>query len=389
MRIRPVHALVALCAAMGTVSAQWHKPDYEDLTIVRNRRWSKKEFWEIRSGVLTGRPNSTNAQRFSEDRTSADGHVYYHAEGAFDRPQSQLDAYVGRDGTYLGWIEGNPNSSQGYSRFELHGRQWGHFIREGFYQSRDFVPVGVYRARDWRARLSFASFIAEGIRMEAGAFYGANEFERYSATAANFRIPDDYNVYGASLRLEENKLERDQMTYLPFRGHILSVWVDREWNQSNTSFGIAGRQTSLPSAVVRGGAHLEYYFPYTNTGTFILTADGGAGPSNDRVWIHDASKPIGQMWIDGRVDYRILVSDTLTIRPGARLQWLRIDDEFGVSKDKMVFWGAQAEIRLDSSENLAFVLEYSFLSNQSRRPIALKKDSIGEHRLFFGIEFRP
>lgn len=366
----------------------WRAPSYKDLTIVRNRPWAKADFLEFRAGATAAFPSGSDDARGAEDALAADGHVYWRKTQAFGR-QGRMDTYIGRDGAYWGLTEGDPAGQGGYSRIEVFGRQWGQFVREGFYRSDDFVPVGQYKMRDWRARLSFATRFAQSLRGEIGGFYGRNKFSRYKRTATAYRLPDNYAVYGASALVEDNKLQIDPSSSLPSQGFLLAAWVEREWNTSDNIFGIAGRESALPSAVVRGGGHLEWYFPYTNTGTWIFEADAGVSPKDDRVQIYDASKPVGQIWVDARIQYRLLLGSTLSIIPGLRAQWVRITDEFNTKRTDELFFGAQVEVRADFSENLAVAFEYSFLSNESREPVFFHDDTIGVHRFFVGVEFRP
>jgi len=387
VRSTAVSVVLGLSLA-APLAAQRHKPSYADLTLVRNRPWANASFLELRGGLAAGFPGNIDAANLADNEYGPEGSVYYHEDHAFGR-EGRFDGYVGNDGAYAGLTEGDPAVTRGYSRLELFGRQWGHFGREGFYESDDFTLVGSYRSRDWRGRLSFATQAAKTLKGEVGVFYGQNSFDRYSKTADNFTIPDDYSVWGFTMILEDNTLELDRRSALPLKGWILSAWVTREWNDSNKLFGITGRESSLPSSVFRGGAHLEWYSPYTNTTTFVVTADGSIAPEDDRVWIYDPSKPIGQMWVDGRIDARILLNDTFTLTPGLRGQWIRIFDELATSKDSKVFFGGQVELRADFGESFALILEYSYLSNESRRPVSLSDDTTGQHRLFFGFEFRP
>jgi len=380
-------AVLALVFA-GSLTAQFQTPTYRDLTVVRNRPWARNEFLEFRAGVLGTIPSGEDEGRLATREFGIDGHAFLH-QNKNPSGGPSIDAYVGRDGAYFGWREGNLQTQRGYTRFEVHGRQWGNFVREGFYNSDNFVPVGSYRMRDWRASLSFATTIGEGIKAEFGGFYGQNQFDRYGDTSPSYTIPENYNVWGVSIKAEENKLEVDPQTNLAFRGSLFSLWADREWNDNNGLFGTAGRETSLPAAVIRGGGHLEYYAPYTNTGTFILQVDGAVAPDDDRVWIYDASKPVGQIYGDLRVDYRWLLSNTLTFRPRFQVQYIKIANEFSTSTDNKFFVGGGAELRFDASESFAIVLEYSYLSNQSREPVLIDRDTIGEHRAFLGVEFRP
>ena len=376
-----------LCLALPGI-AQHSLPNYRDLTITRHRPWAMKEFLEFRAGLLGSLAEGEDIARFVEDSDGFDGHVFVRKNNVLSN-SDRVDAYIGRDGFYASLINGDPVRQPGYTRFEFHGRQWGHFIREGFYQSDKFIPTGFYNAKDWRARILFATTIQEGFKGEFGPFIGNNEFSRNEQTDNNFVIPDDYTTYGVSLRLEENKLSTDPASYLPQKGFLLSLWMDREWNDSNVQFGSLGRRSSLPSVITRGGAHLEYYIPQTQTGTIIINADAAMSPDDDRIQIYDSSKPIGETFVDIRVDYRILLSDSWSFIPGIRGQWVSVADEFNTSTDSEIFWGVQAALRYDPSSSFAIVAEYSFLTNESREPISIANDSLGEHRFFFGFEWRP
>lgn len=388
MRFWPMALALGLGVLPPAALAQRHKPSYSDLVLVRNRRWAKPSFIEVRAGAVAGFAGSEDAARLAEDEIGPEGHVYIRQQKAFGR-DARFDGYVGTDGAYVGLTEGDPQKTPGYSRLELFGRQWGHFIREGFYTSDDFVVVGSYRATDWRARLSFATRVSDTLRGEISGFYGRNSFDEYSKTDTAFTIPDDYSAYGVTLTVEDNTVQFDRQSLLPYRGYVLTAWITREWNDSDRLFGIVGRESSLPSAVLRGGAHLDWYLPYTNSMTFIATVDGAIAPEDDRIWIYDASKPVGEIWVDGRLDLRLLLGGPFTFTPGVRAQWVRIDDQFATTTDDKFFFGAQTALRADFSENFALALEYSFLNNESRRPVSLSNDSLGEHRLWFGFEFRP
>lgn len=381
--------LLSLILIAAPLRAQEHKPSYADLTLVRNRTWAKQNFLEVRAGAIAGLAGDQDTPRFVEDEFGPQGHVYLRKEGAFGR-EGRLDAYVGTDGIYAGLTEGNPTTAKGYSRLEIFARQWGHFVREGFYASDDFVPVGLYESRDWRARLSFATQMSPTLKAEIAGFYGQHDFERNSQTDPNFTIPDDYSSYGVTLIFEDNRVQIDRNTLLPYQGYLVTAWITREWNDSERRFGITGRESRLPSAVLRGGAHLEWYLPYTNMLTFIVSGDAGIGPDDDRVWIYTATnKPVGEIFVDGRLDLRFVLSDLFTVTPGVRAQWIQIADQFASSEETELFFGAQVGLRADFSESLALTLDYSYLTNESRRPVSLSRDTLGQHRVFFGFEFRP
>jgi hypothetical protein len=375
-------APVSLLPAQGTSTAS-----YRDMILVRNRPWAEQTFLEVAGGVIGSMPQDKDELRFAESQVSWDGHVMFH-EGKFLERDGRLDVYAGKDGAYAGVTEGDPNASRGYSRLEVFGRQWGQFIREGFYQGDDFIPVGVYEHRDWQARLSFATQLSQSLRGEAFTFYGQHKFDPNSQTNPAYTLPDDYSVYGFGAIVEDNTLQISKRTNLPEQGYLLSVWITQEWNDSERLFGITGNESELPKSVLRGGAHLEWWLPHSANGTFAIVVDGAFSPEEDRLFIYDAAKPVGQIWVDGRLDYRFLLSDLISVRPGVRAQWVRIADEFATGTDDEFFFGAQAELRLDFSANFALTAWYSYLTNQSQPPVNLDEDSLGEHRAYAGFELR-
>ena len=111
---------------------------------------------------------------------------------------------------------------------------------------------------------------------------------------------------------------------------LISLGCSKNLADSERLFGITGNETELPKAVLRGGAHLEWWLPHSANGTFAVVLDGAMSPDDDRLFIYDAAKPVGQIWVDGRLDYRFLLSDLISVRPGVRAQFALI---CGVSDD--------------------------------------------------------
>lgn len=389
-RVAPLLGVLAFVGFLTpSLSSQEHKPTYNDLTVVRNRRWAKTDFFEVRAGLMGIMPSGEDATRFAEKDYNLQGQAYYRSSKPFGR-EGRLEVYAGRDGAYASLVDGNPDApNKGYSRIEIHGRPWGAFQREGFYDGDNFQAVGFYRMKDWRVKASFATNFAKGLKGEAGAFYGHNSFSRSSQTAPGFTIPPGFKVYGFNAHIEDNGIQIDQQSHLPQKGALFSIWIEREWNDNNDAFGTLGNETSLPAAVMRGGGHMEYYAPYTTNGTWVLSADAAMAAEDDRIFINDAGKPIGKMWVDGRIDYRLLLGDHLTLTPGFRAQWVKVAGQFGTGTDTKFFFGGQVELRYDFAESFALTAEYSYLSNESRSPISFTKDGLGEHRFFIGFEFRP
>ncbi|PIE25617.1 MAG: hypothetical protein CSA62_00775 [Planctomycetota bacterium] len=367
---------------------QGHKPNFYDLTTVRNRTWAKDTWAEVRVGGLMNLPESENKARFTTEETLPFGSVYYRQRSAFGQ-ESRLDGYVGVDGIYGSITEGDPAKDARYSRIEFEAKQWASYHREGFYDGDDFVPTAIYERNYWKGRLSFAMQFTESIKGEAGPFFGQNRFDRNKQTPSGYKLPDGHNAYGFHFRAEDNTLQYDPRTLLPMAGYIATIWGEREWNDSSGDLGFGGRLRELPKSLWRAGAHLELYVPYTHTGAFIFQADGGWCAEDDYLYMHDAGKPIGEIWVDLRLDYRQLFGSFLSVTPGIRGQWVRLHDEFfGKSKNKF-FFGFQLEARVDFSESWGISAEYSYLQNASREAFSVDEDKLGEHRVFVGVEFRP
>jgi hypothetical protein len=287
-----------------------------------------------------------------EDEAGIVGSVYYRQRNAIGR-ENRLDVYAGIDGIYASITEGDPQKDANYTRLEVEARQWASYYREGYYDGDDFTPTAVFDHTFWKARLSYSTQLSETIRGEAGPFFGQHSFDRSSRTPAAYQLPDDHNVYGVHVRVEDSTLQYDKRTLLPQAGYLASAWFEREWNDSSADIGFAGNRQSMPEAVWRGGGHLEYYVPYTNTGAFVLEADGAWFADNDYVQIHSTDKPVGEIWVDVRLDYRQLLGDYLTIKPGIRGQWIRLHDQLFQSSDDEFFYGAQLEVRLDLGESFS------------------------------------
>jgi hypothetical protein len=369
--------------AAGAARAQTRDdPTFDDLMLVRGRPTAYRELLQIRAGLLGGIPASEDEENGLERKYSPDGHVYYLSDALMGR-DTQTVLYGGRDGVYAAFKQGSFEQVGSESRIELFGRLWP-FYREGFYEDGDFVSVGRYEGRDVGGRLGFSSLLQEGMRIEIAGKYTRHSFDRNDDTAPEYTIPEDFNSYGVRLTAEHNTMTLDRRIHWPVAGFIATAFVEVEWNDSKGRFGITGRISELPSRLVRGGGRLEYLYPASESGTWAVTVDAGMSDEKDRTVVYDAQKPLGDLWVDGSVGYRLMLGETTGVTPGVKGQWLRLEDEFGRGSDNEFFVGGYLKVRGDVSESVSVVVEYSYLSNPSREPVSISEDTLGEHRVFVG-----
>lgn len=384
MRIRET---AAACAGVLLLTGGLLAQTYQDLTLVRNRPSQWTSLLQVRAGWLGSLANKTDEPAGLEDTNALDGHVYFR-DDRFGGREGVLQAYAGRDGGYLG-VKDNLMMGQGnQTNFELFGRLWP-FYREGFYRGDDFVPTGRYEGRDYGAALGFSREVDEALRLEVGVFYKRFSFERNGATALNFVIPEDFNAYGGRAILEHNTLQLGRGHGRPEQGFIFTALVEREQNDSNESFGTTGTYTSsLPSGLWRGRGHLEWYFPQTDSGIWELKADASWSDEKDRVYNNDASKPIGNLWVDATFGFRIEFGNGLALAPYVQGQYIKILEEDGVKSKQKTFFGGGLRSVFDIGENISLYADYSYLSNESRAPVSTSKDTYGEQQFFIGAEVR-
>lgn len=374
------HASLALASLLlaGPLIAQ----SYDELTMHRRRPVPYSSLLQIRAGALGGFPDEEVEAFGREDDFSFDGHIYYHDE-RFGERELGLDAYAGRDGAVLALTQMPPGQSG--QRLELTTR-YIPFYREGFYSRGDFIPTGRYEGNDYSAYLGLNNEAADGLLVEVGGFWRDFSFDRNSQTGS-FIIPDDYTAYGIRSYLEQNTLTLDRQTGAPIGGFLLTVRIEREWNDSDISFGTPLYQSRLPSAVWRGAGALEWYIPQGTLGTWDVQVRGQVSDPDDRVYNNDAQKPNGQLWVDGDLGFRFAFGG-LYLTPLAKFQFLQTVNENGVGRADDFFFGAGAKIRYDVNEWLSFYADYSYLENESRPSVSLNEDHYGSHQFAFGGEFR-
>jgi hypothetical protein len=263
------------------------------------------------------------------------------------------------------------------------------FYREGFYRDDRYVPVGRYEGDDYGAALSASRLLGEGFRAEIGGFYRRYDFSRTGTTAANYIVPDDYNGYGGRIILEHDTLVLERRSGRPDGGFLFTILVEREQNDSERRFGTIGiYETTLPSGLWRGHGHLEWFFPHRESSTFALFLDGSVSDEKDRVYNYDATKPIGNLWFDAKLQWRWDVSQSLSVAPFGHAQYVRVLEETGFSADNDVFLGGGVQGRFDLGDSVSVLAIYSYLDNENRETVSPTKDTMGEHQVFAGLEVR-
>lgn len=381
----PLLAAALLPALLSMVASALPAQSYRDLMTVRNREQTARSLLQFRIGLNADIAEDENEANGEEDGYAAGGFIYYHQKGAFGEKWT-ADAYVGRDGLYLGFKDETFPGKQEQARLEFFGRLFS-FYREGYFDDGDFISTGRYEAKDWGARLSYGREVDNNTRLEFGPFFHSYDFDRNSDTAADYVIPDDYNAYGGRLVYEQNTLTLSRNHGLPEQGLLLNLAVEREQNNSNRTFGvIAFNESRLPSGLWRGEGHLEFYHTDPGGSTWEVTVDAQLTDEDDRVFNNDAEKPNGYLWVDGTVGYRMVFMDALFVTPFGEVQFLRALDDDGSSSDNETFFGGGVNIAFPFGEGMALVASYSYLSNASRPPVKFDQDTFGEHQFFVGID---
>ena len=304
-------ASLILVGALSTASlcAQ----SYDDFTKVRKRPTIYSSIFKFRGGIRGGLAEDEIKANGQEDEFSIDGSAFYRDEH-FSERDVELEAYAGTDGAFITMEEYTPGSGGG--RFEVSMR-YAQFFREGFYRKKDFIPTGRYEGTDVTVYLGLGTEPAEGAILEGGPFFRRYSFDSNSDTLPSFIVPDNYDGYGVRSYIEENTLALDRATGRSSEGHILSVRIEREWNDSRDSFGTPLFQTRLPSSVWRVNVHGEVFIPQSGFGTWVIDGDGQWSDRDDRVFNNEAQKPQGFLWVDGEVGFRF------DVNPGAAFDRLK------------------------------------------------------------------
>lgn len=320
-----------------------------------------------------------------DDEIAFDGSVLYHDEALAGR-DGGLDVYGGRDGFLLGFREGDARGNDTVSRLQITSRIWP-FYREGYYDDGRFVPTGRYEGTDYEAYLGFGREAAQDLFVEMGPYYRRNQFESNEQTEPTYTVPGDYAAYGIRIFLEQNTVQIDRRTGMARDGYILTVLLEREWNDSDAEFG--GLWTSsLPSAVFRGRGRMEWYIPSGSESAFEIFASGAMADETDRIVNYDASRPQGHIYGDLQVRYRLPIGDWLSIAPFGHMQYAQAVAEDGSGGGDEFFFGGGAEAFVHLGDMVSLNAWYSYLDNESRPSVSIQEDIHGEHMFYAGMVVR-
>ena len=189
--------------------------------------------------------------------------------------------------------------------------------------------------------------------------------------------------------LEQHSVQMDRRRGVPRDGFVLSVIGEREWNDSNTLFGVTDAfETELPKAVWRVRGRLEWYIPGSDQVTWEIFANGGWQDRSDRVYNTEGQKPLGSQWADAQLRLRLYLSESFVLIPFGHAQYSRVQRQFGDGSTKDFFLGAGAETYLHFSDTISLHGWYSFLDNENRPSILVDEDLHGEHMFYLGMVVR-
>ena len=346
---------------------------FAELTTVRNLVLPYGQLFQMEAGVLGDFVEGGEIPAFGlENKISWDARVFYH-DDAFHDQDGQLDAYVGRDGIFASLRDGRMVGDTS-SRLQLTARPW-QFYRDGSYNGDTFTPVGQYQGEDYEAYLGFGREVDQALFVEFGPYYGRKDFERNDRTNPSFSIPNNYDVYGVRMFVEQNNIQLDRRKGLPRRGYLLTLVGEREWNDSDNPIGEDGfYQTSLPDAAWRARGRLEWYIPQASDSAWEIFASGWLTDKKDRVVNSEAQHPQGNMWVDAQLRLRLPIGEGITVTPFAQGQYLSILNEFGTGSEEKFFFGGGLESWMHFSESLSMHVIYSYLSNDSRPSVTINED---------------
>ena len=382
--------LAAITAVGGVASAQGYRdfrsPSFRDFQLVRNRPYHYVEALTLRAGASGTMPGDEDPVVGREETYAPDGFAWYHSD-SFTSEGLGFDAYVGRDGAIAVLQQGGMTDGGGGGRLELSTRYFP-FYREGFYRRDDWLPTGRYEGRDYGIYGGISTPLDEQAMFEFGLFYRRNSFEANETTGAGYRIPEDYAAYGARVYFEQSTLRLAQQTGLPSDGFLATIKVEYERNTADDAFGTDLWTSRLPSGLVRGAFHLEWYFPTDGSSVWELRLDASMSDEQDRVHIFDATKPIGVWWADAELGYRLGFGQSLHLTPFGNLQFTRTLDELGVDDEDDFWLGGGLRARFELADSISLLADYSYLSNANRPSISYDEDVYGEHQFFAGIEVR-
>ena len=323
-----------------------------------------------------------------DDGISWDGRAYFRDE-AFSSRRGTLEAYAGRDGLFAGYQDGKILGDDTVTRFEFRGRPW-QFYRDGFYDRRRFQKSGFFTGSDYEGYIGFGREAQPGLYVELGPYFRALDFNASSLTPTPdlYTIPSGYNAYGARLYIEQSTVQIDRRRGMPRDGYTLSLTGEREWNNSNGSFGVDGFTTELPSAVWRARGRLDWYIPAADAVCWEIFANGGWHDPKDRLQSIEAQRPLGHMWGDVQLRLRCHLGDSMTLTPFVHGQYSRLRTADGFSSTSDLFFGGGLETYIHFSDAISLHGWYSYLDNDSRPSIRVDRDLHGQHMFYLGMVLR-
>ncbi len=363
--------------------------DVLELTEIRNPPRFTPTMGFIRAGYTFSFPSGEDKDREKRGDSFPDLSFYYITDKMFGKP-ANFTFYGGREGFYTSMGQPAFNLRGVRTRMEFWYRPWT-FYREGFYDGDEFVPTLQYKGKEFRGRLGvlFPATARGNTFAEVAAYGGKNFFSRDSQTrdpSTLYTIPDNFKVAGVRVSLETGKIQYDRYTGLPKGGALLTVWGEREVNDSDADFGTPGWESSLPSKIWRAGGRLSYYYPADKDQVVEFHALGRYFDKEDRILTYDASKPIGNRFGQATLGYRWHLSGSMYVLPFLSAQYIRLADEFDQSQKEKFFFGGGLSFRWSLGKKVNLYMDYSYLSNESREPVGIRKDYFSEHRFSAGVE---
>ncbi|MCB9878083.1 MAG: hypothetical protein H6835_10820 [Planctomycetes bacterium] len=386
----------AIAAATSMVSAQ----SYVDLVDSRNAAQGFTQLFMIEAGAIGTKAEGKDragtavgdlrADRGLDDVISWDGRVYYRDEKVGSR-RGTLEAYAGRDGLFGAFTDGKLIGDDTVTRLEFHGRPW-QFYRDGFYVGDTLRRNGFYEGSDYEGYLGFGREANDGIYIEFGPYYKQFTFrrpDRASLVQSDFVLPGDYTAYGGRLYVEQRAVQMDRRRGMPRSGSVLTLIGEREWNDSQGTFGRVGfYETELPSAVWRARGRLEWYIPAGDGVTFEVFVHGGWQDEKDRLQNTEGQRPLGNQWADGQVRMRWDLADWWTLTPYFELQYSHTPNERGLLPKRQFFLGGGLETYVHFGESLSLHGYYSYLDNDNRPSVRIDRDIHAESMFYLGMVLR-
>jgi hypothetical protein len=377
--LAPCSAIAAVCALAAALPAQ----SFVDLVDARYPAQPFASLFQLELGAIGAIAADEEPLRGLEDDISWDARAYYRNE-AFGSRRGTLEAYAGRDGLFAALSDGKMIGDDTVAKIEFHGRPW-QFYRDGFYRGDELVAAGFYEGSDYEGYLGFGREAQQGLYIEFGPYYRVHDFERSRLTAPTFTVPDGYSAYGGRLYLEQNAVQYDRRRGTPRNGYVLTLIGEREWNDSEDTFGTPLYQTQLPSAVWRARGRLEWYIAGSDRVTWEVFGNGGWHDDKDRIQNTDGSRPLGNQWADVQIRLRIEATRSITLTPFVHAQYSRVLKEDGIKATKDFFFGGGLDTYWHLGDALSLHAYYSYLDNENRPSIRIDRDVHGEHMFYVGM----